>query len=375
MPDLNPKIVYNKYRKGEIDKTSVINFLISIIEYPQENYPITTDKAYHARRTQNIQFRIEAVKILGEIGIKSKKFFDLLENIVISEGSGLIFTPAVKILIENFPDKCIEPLRWVTQNTHSTQNLAIIFDFVWWSDNPVFSDLKNELYNRLGNLIQKHADKDLILEETIVLTLIEQFSHDFEKINYDQNTDEVLRFRDLYCIYKTNQDGHVIEIHLAPYGLTYVPESISKLEYLKIFSSIGGELFELPESIGQLHHLEVLDLLGNRLKKLPESIGDLKCLKKLMVESNNLHSLPNSIGRLKSLIELSAHSNKIADIPESIGKLESLKILNLGSNKIEYIPHNILSLKNLEILDLAGNIIKNKPEFIQSLRSITKLIM
>ena len=115
-----------------------------------------------------------------------------------------------------------------------------------------------------------------------MLALIESPVLDFEKIDYDQDSEEIVKFRDLYYIYKTNKDGHVIEIWSAPYGFSYIPQNISKLNYLKIFSSIGDELFELPESIGQLQYLEVLDLLGNRLETLPESIGDLKSLKKLI---------------------------------------------------------------------------------------------
>lgn len=373
MSDLNPIVIYNNYQNGKIDKTTASNYLISIIEHPQKKHRITTHKAYHAKRSREASFRINAIRILGEIGIKNKEVFELLEGIIISERSRLTFVPAAKAIILNFLDKCVEPLRWVIQNTKSTQKLAIILDLVWGSDILVFNDLKNELYEKLGDIIQKHVGEGLIFEEAIALTLLEQFTHDFEKINYDQDTEEILYSRDAYCIYKTNQDGYVIEIHSSQHGFNYVPESISKLKYLKVFSSMGGELSWLPETIGQLQYLEVLNLLANSLTKLPESIGNLKCLKELMVNGNYLQSLPNSIGNLKNLTKLSAERNKITELPESIGKLESLKFLNLGGNKIEYIPHSIITLKKLETLILVENNIKNKPEFIQDLVPLTKL--
>ena len=61
----------------------------------------------------------------------------------------------------------------------------------------------------------------------------------------------------------------------------------------------------LSDSIGRLQSLESLHLQDNQLRSLPESIAQLKSLAVLFLNGNQLTALPVSVSQLPSLRELS----------------------------------------------------------------------
>ena len=355
MTNFNPDIIHNDFRDGKIDKDTAAHHLITFIKNKEDS-----------------RYRIDAINILGEIGATNKEVFELLENIIVSTNLSITTAPATKILVNNFPKKCVKPLLWAVQNDEIFERSTVIFDYVWWNDNPAFDILKEELFKKFEEFIREKEDEGLFHEEAIVMALLQRFSHKIHRVNFDQDT-ENLSWGDLRYYYKVNQDGYIIELFFSPHGISYMPENIYRLKYLEQFTSMDGELQRLPETIGNLKKLKKLNLMANQLTILPESIGDLENLEEFNLAYNYLQSLPNSIGNLKNLRILNLEDNNIKKLPLSIKNLESLEELYLSGNNIEIFPDAILNLKNLKNLSLGGNRIKFIPDSINRLKKLKKL--
>ncbi|MHA1294933.1 MAG: hypothetical protein ACTSQJ_20045, partial [Promethearchaeota archaeon] len=78
-----------------IDKTLYINFLKSIIE---EN--------------NDAHLRAKSINFLRKLKVNTQDFFSLLENVLVSDISLNVRISAIKALIEIFPLKCINPIKW-----------------------------------------------------------------------------------------------------------------------------------------------------------------------------------------------------------------------------------------------------------------------
>ncbi|KAI4311849.1 hypothetical protein MLD38_036712 [Melastoma candidum] len=87
---------------------------------------------------------------------------------------------------------------------------------------------------------------------------------------------------------------------------------------------------EVPESVGRLDSLRILELNPNKIKRLPTSICDLTNLLVLDVSNNPLdEGIPEEIGRLSALQELDLSHSKIRFLPATFSQLTSLKSLTL----------------------------------------------
>jgi leucine-rich repeat protein SHOC2 len=156
-------------------------------------------------------------------------------------------------------------------------------------------------------------------------------------------------------------------------NISYLPDSIFKLTYLKYIYAWENKLSSLPESIGKLINLNILSLTYNRLNSLPEAIGKLASLHELHLGFNKLRNIPESIGQLFNLKKLDLSHNQLINIPESIGQLINLENLNLSHNQLASIPESIGKLKNLLIFDLSNNQLTEIPESIGQLTNLVRL--
>ena len=59
----NPQNIYEEYQKKNLDKLSAVNLLISLID-----------------NVENLDIRLESIKILEKIGSKDSKVFNILEK-------------------------------------------------------------------------------------------------------------------------------------------------------------------------------------------------------------------------------------------------------------------------------------------------------
>ncbi len=137
------------------------------------------------------------------------------------------------------------------------------------------------------------------------------------------------------------------------------PDSIMKLKNLRrlFISHCKGKI--LPETLGDLKNLEVLSLDYNNstfyLEEkegvptvIPNSIGRLEALRILNLWDNDIKSLPESIGNLKNLQFLNLLGNHISYLPKTFGNLEKLQFLVLRDNPLTKLPSTMSNLKNLK---------------------------
>jgi leucine-rich repeat protein SHOC2 len=148
-------------------------------------------------------------------------------------------------------------------------------------------------------------------------------------------------------IYRAEQDG-VVGLYLNNCNITTLPESIGKLNNLKVLSLTNNKLTKLPDAICDLTSLRQLDLSENKLTSLPENIDQLTELKELFLANNQLNSLPKNIGCLR-LWELNLRNNQLKTLPDfmCISSGNSDIALNLDNNPLT-------DLSSLQGWDISG---------------------
>ena len=124
MSSLNPFDIYNKFEKGEIDKSSALYCLKSILEI-----------------CGDITLKIDAIEVMGIIKPESLEYFKFLEHILISDKNYQVRGLSAKIIIENYPKLSFEPIRWILEREKSDLCLKLITNAIIKSTNPNLESL------------------------------------------------------------------------------------------------------------------------------------------------------------------------------------------------------------------------------------------
>ncbi|MBD3253634.1 MAG: hypothetical protein GF383_00995 [Candidatus Lokiarchaeota archaeon] len=98
MPSLNAFDIFFKFENNELDKSSALLSLKSILE-----------------NQDNGTLRIEALQIIGILKPQGEEMFTILEQTLISDNHSHIRALAAKIIIENFPERSYEPIKWALE--------------------------------------------------------------------------------------------------------------------------------------------------------------------------------------------------------------------------------------------------------------------
>jgi Leucine-rich repeat (LRR) protein len=320
--------IFEKYIAGEIDKSSLLSYIFSLIE-----------------KSNNEQLRIEALEFLSKSQLKSELIFKFLENLLISDENYLIKAYAAEYLITNFPKKAYPPLIWALRSLE-------------W---PLFNGNKNSALSSILKQLRKVNDAKL----RSLLKLKEHVSYKGE-IFFPNNG--VLNLKDLNI-------NKISEI-----------EGLQNLFDLKELNLSGNKISEIA-SLLNLVSLKKLNLSGNRITEI-KGLQTLKQLNQLYLQDNNiteikgvnnlinLHFLnleKNNINEIKNLhhnvnlTTLYLNDNEINEI-ENLENLHELYFLALNNNNISEIK-GLDTLRNLRILQLAGN----KIQQIKGLGNLKKL--
>jgi Leucine-rich repeat (LRR) protein len=237
-----------------------------------------------------------------------------------------------------------------------------------WDDNYIIT--KRREYQNLGVMIEKgHViGLGIVFQQDLMTFLPESIG----ELNY-------LKYLGLY---KNNlvllpesleKLKSLTILTLGGNNLKIIPDSIGKLTNLKKLSLHSNQLEILPVNFNNLTRIEDLDLKENYLIELPECLKSMKSLKYLNLKGNLLTSLPDFLGNYSKMRELYIGSNIITEIPESIGNMEFLRILSAGSNKLKAIPKSLGRLKNLEKLILNTNELTFLPDSLVKLMNLKYL--
>ncbi|MFX0103868.1 MAG: leucine-rich repeat domain-containing protein [Candidatus Hodarchaeota archaeon] len=376
---------------------------------------------------EDVHYRIKCLEEFGKIIINSKKNFQILENYLISDVNPLVRFISAKILLQRFPNLCLNPLIWVIENDNSIVVLKELMALIKVSEEKNSKLLSERLLDRFTEIygtIPKEAEFLLDIE-------------------YELNRNLEVAFLKPMVKNKT-----IIALDFAGKKLKRLPGSIGNLSNLEYLNLWDNNLTTLPKTIESLNNLQFLYLDWNKFRNMPNLQWDkLKSLKKLSYTNNSqisefpnslfklikknfiqkyinegvlsddapilglleiltgmklkklikkekisslyacnykinlngnisgiylygyhsfqINVIPNCISSLKFLEELVLRDQNINSIPEFIKDINTLKLLDLRRNNIEIIPESLLEIKSLEFLDLGENKIKELPKSVK----------
>ena len=172
------------------------------------------------------------------------------------------------------------------------------------------------------------------------------------------------------------------EFNFNNWGLTWLPESIGNMRFLRKINLERNKLETLPASMAKLN-LEEFKINDNpwKIEKVFPILAQLKYFKSLHAYNfpefkgpEDLH-LPASIGDFQYLEEISlAYASRLVSIHPAIGRLSNLKSLNILQCPIRSLPETIGNLKGLERLSINENTeLTEIPERIYSLSNLKYL--
>ncbi|MFX1443243.1 MAG: leucine-rich repeat domain-containing protein [Promethearchaeota archaeon] len=328
MPSLTLKQIVDSYLIGEIDKSSLLSYIISLIETCSDE-----------------KLRLEALEFLNKSQLKSELVFKFLENLLISDESHLIKAYSAKFLITNFPKKAYSPLFWALRNLE-------------W---PLFNGHKNNALSSILKQLRKVKDTKLLS----LLRLKEHISYQNE-IFFPNNG--VLNLQDLNINKISEIEGlqsltDLKELNLTGNNISEI-NNLENLANLKKLNLSGNYITEIKglDSLKQLNHLY---LQNNNIAEI-KGLNNLKNLHFLNLENNNITEIKN-LHHNVNLTTLYLNNNEINEV-KNLDYLHELYFLALNNNNIKEIK-GLGTLRNLRILQLAGN----KIQEIKGLGNLKKL--
>ena len=220
MTTLSLEQIYSDVINKRINKEKVIDTLTSLIENSDDD-----------------KVRTSCIDFFNTLMLKEDKVYDILEFCLISDEKSLVRNAAVKALITNFPEKCVQPLQWTIRNDTSIIVLKTLFDVLLTNNDFKLRKLKRKLIRRLTNIYG------------VVPWEIRLFVY-LETLHAEYTGDPE---------HEINTGWYKILRRLRKYP--YADSLITRLSYLKY----GG--ISLPP--------------------LPDSKGSYRCLKKLYYSENN----------------------------------------------------------------------------------------
>jgi Leucine-rich repeat (LRR) protein len=317
---LTPEKIFVDLSLGEINKEEAVDLLISLIE--------KSDKA---------KIRANSINILEKVSDINEKFFQVLENCLLSDENAYVRASAVKSIIMDFGEAGIAPIKWSLEHDKSPLVLKIIFDYFENYENSQFKTIKD----KISDWFKVFSSEIGISSEESRFFFDLEFIFAKNKRNYEINPKSYKTFKGMRNSKESEpwlviNNKHVEILNFNFFNWNFIKEhpeivdSLSKLQYLDLYFNAINR-YNYNESI---------------IFELPESIGKLKFLKKLILKRNNLKNLPKSIEELIFIRELDLSHNKLEEIPNFLKLMKSIKKLNLKHNEINKNLNNQIKFLN-----------------------------
>lgn len=375
--DLNPeKKIQKYYKNGKLDKNSTFELLVSFIENSNDD-----------------NVRIKCIEFLGEIEFNNFKKYEILENIMVSDSNKYVRGGAAKIIIHNFLDKGIIPMKWAIRNDTSPEFLSIIIENLKKVDKNVlylillkeFKDIIRYKTNNANNIYIKYYIEEfkrlfkekpiakfkcqmlceMFINFKVISHLIQKYALSYHHFNYYLKDGLVKRLKingqNILSIKEINGLEKLTSLEILNLSLNQITEidGIENFLHLKALllgdldNKAGNEITEI-KGLDSLINLEYLDLSFNFITII-KNLENLTNLKFLSLGKNNIVEI-KGLKRLIKLEQLNLERNQIKEI-KGLERLTNLKRLYLGGNQISEIK-GLETLTNLEWLYLDFNQIK-----------------
>ncbi|MFX1479906.1 MAG: hypothetical protein ACFFCI_17445 [Promethearchaeota archaeon] len=297
---LTPEKIIEEFRDNKIGKASALQSLISFIENSNDE-----------------EIRLKSLNLLDLFDLKGKHFFQILENLVVSDENAIIRDFALKIIEKNFLEKSFEVLRWCVIHERDDQCIITVI--------KILEKIKSEnskliLYNKIRRIIKKkYLNKERKIEN-------KKFKKTLKKLLREKKYDK----------FTHSEFAEILVNHITISSLT--------TKYNNVF-------YELDQQSGLISKLDLSNYIGYEVKGTPWRWQN---------SIKNLSDIPG-LKYLYSLQQLDLSNNQITDIKE-ITHLQNLTHLILTNNNLsdEKNLFYLKSLPNLLFLDLRGNSLINE---------------
>ena len=297
MIDLNPEILYQQYQNKEIDKTTLINSLLLIIE---------------ESTFENL--RIGAINQLRRLGITSDHLFTVMENLMISDSNERVRNVAASYISFLYFEKSYNVVDWAIQYEESYDCIITMINI-----------LKKMQSEEAKNLLISEISK--ILNPSDNLTCKPYISHKYR--------------RRIKSVFKKKDINEFSNKDLAEILINFKTVSFLALSYPNFY-------FDLDVSNGLVSEVDLADYLQYEVKGTPfgwknniaslskvKGINNLKFVKKLDLSNNLLEDL-SELTLFKNLETIDLANNKISDRKniEYINSLPKIRYVDLSGNEI-----------------------------------------
>lgn len=342
---INPRKIESQVNNGTLSKKNASELLISL--FNNEKDP---------------KLRVRYLDLFGRYFQKDLKYFEILENILISDQNAQLRTKAAEILIRNFPVESIKSLIWEINNEKSPIVLQKLFSIIQSSRDSKIKKLKplvQKWFESFGNKININSkeaefilETESLFEKKQIISEINEHTYKFYKILHKIEESEDRNW------IKT-QNNHILELKFNFYKWKFIRKYPGQLISLKKYRDLDLLLSLLIQmSLKSLNNIS-----------LPSSIECLEKLERIDLSQNYFETLPESLGNLKNLKYLDLSYNRLNQIPELLINLKNLKYLDLRFNNIKRVPLFLKDMKKLNSIYLSGNKIRKIPSFLDSIVS------
>ena len=285
MPYLTPAEIFNAYKNKELDMSTTMRNLIAFIENSAQE-----------------QERVEAIEVLGKMGLKAENIFKFLEQLSLSDSNEAVRAEAIKIVINNFLDLGVRVVKWLIKNEKSANCLMMAYHTLEAKNNEKSVQLMKEMVNIIGEKYIK--DNGLVPREAMVMGLLEMMS-DVEVI--DERT--YYEMVEDHCSFYV-RDGFVSSLNLIGidceiFDLLYL---LPHLQWLDL--DVNAKEINNVEKLIELRYLY---LRAPLLK--PVDLSALVNLSELVVVWTPL-SMVKGIESLSSLVSISFEDTEISESEE-----------------------------------------------------------
>ncbi|TFG06800.1 MAG: hypothetical protein EU539_06650 [Promethearchaeota archaeon] len=305
--EINPQAILEDVQKGQLDKKSATDFLISLIDH-----------------SDNEQFRYLSLEVLNQLKIANNRVFALLENLLISDNNGKIRCKAVKYIEHFFLEKAIDLMKWAILHETDYDCLISIIKTLSKMDN---SDSREILLSEIKRIRKiKYLDENKRIDNRKYRRNIKELikSQTIDKLSHKELAEILINFitiakmtQKFYSVYFELKNGLITKLDLADVEYEVRGWKADFKNNIKQISEIIG--------IENLQNITHLNVSNNQL----QDIGDLLALKNisfLFLANNHIKDFKNLdyIKKMKKLTYLDLSGNIISQFltPDDLPNLK-----------------------------------------------------
>ncbi|MCJ7648732.1 MAG: protein phosphatase 1 regulatory subunit 42 [Candidatus Lokiarchaeota archaeon] len=310
-----PSKIFEQYVQNLLDKRTTTELLTTIIDNSDEE-----------------SLRVSALIYFGKLGLNDS-FFEILEQLLISDSNQTIRLFAIDVIRENFLHKAFPLINWAIQHENSYPcQVALIKTLKEIQDD----DVKHLLINHLHQLLNESSP--MKIRESYFMhkynrAIKQLLLNDLLKLTQNQLADIILNYITIlelslsyqYLSYEIDEElGAVTELNLSdleletkglPYGWKYNIESIEEITGLinlkhLIKLDLSNNNIRTIKDLMQMNQLEELNLSNNKLisEIEIEYLNNMCCLQLIDLHGNPIaEKITKSDFKPKVIVILKTH--------------------------------------------------------------------